>query len=279
MHAAGACRGLQPAAAPRRQQQRAEPRRTRRLAAAPHAAASLRSEQAPLHRRAVLASLALCSAVRLSPPCRAEEGAAAAATALDESALAALQADAATAFAAQDFPAAERALSALIAAEPQNVAWVEGRAQVRVDAKRFDAALQDFDAALALIGSPSAGSAAEARLRSGRALALEGLSRWPEALADYDVALASTTTAGFLPDPYIVNSRGNVLASLGRWAEARDAYTSAAAIFQCVPCSDGVLLPARAYALVAAGLPRVIAAAAAPRRGWMAQSMQPPTQR
>ena len=130
---------------------------------------------------------------------------------------------------------AERALSALIAAEPQNVAWVEGRAQVRVDAKRFDAALQDFDAALALIGSPSAGSAAEARLRSGRALALEGLSRWTEALDDYDVALASATTAGFLPDPYIVNSRGNVLASLGRWAEARDAYTLAAAIFQCVP--------------------------------------------
>ena len=237
MHAAGACRGLHSAAAPRRQQQRAEPRRPRRLAAAPRAAATLPSESAPLHRRAVLATLVLCSAVRLSPPCRAEEGAAPASTAgaLDESALAALQADAATAFAAQDFPAAERALSALIAAEPQNVAWVEGRAQVRVDAKRFDAALQDFDAALALIGSPSAGSAAEARLRSGRALALEGLSRWTEALDDYDVALASATTAGFLPDPYIVNSRGNVLASLGRWAEARDAYTLAAAIFQCVP--------------------------------------------
>ena len=187
-------------------------------------------------RRAVLASLVLCSAGRLPPPCRAdgEAPAAAVAGALDESSLAALQADAATAFAAQDFPAAERALSSLIAAEPQNVAWFEGRAQVRVDAKRFEAALQDFDAALALLGSPSAGSAAQARLRSGRALALEGLSRWSEALADYDVALAAATTAGFLPDPYIVNSRGNVLASLGRWAEARDAYTSAAAIFQCV---------------------------------------------
>ena len=121
------------------------------------------------------------------------------------------------------------------------MAWFEGRAQVRVDAKRFEAALQDFDAALALLGSPSAGSAAQARLRSGRALALEGLSRWSEALADYDVALAAATTAGFLPDPYIVNSRGNVLASLGRWAEARDAYTSAAAIFQCVPRQPDII--------------------------------------
>jgi len=235
MRAAGTCRGLQ--ATPRRQHC-ANLRRTRRLAAAPHAAASLPTESAHLPcRRAVLASLVLCSAVHLPPRCRADGDAAPAsvAGALDESSLAALQADAATAFAAQDFQAAERALSILIAAEPQNVAWFEGRAQVRVDAKRFEAALQDFDAALALIASPSAGSAAQARLRSGRALAWEGLSRWPEALADYDVALASATTAGFLPDPYIVNSRGNVLASLGRWAEARDAYTSAAAIFQCVP--------------------------------------------
>lgn len=233
MRAAGALSAAELAscAAPSARQQRMVAQRAAAPSAArsrPRCTASLNPSSTPPQssRRAALASLAaLCASVALLPLSRADGGP------VDDDALAALQAGAATAFAAQDFAAAETALSALIAAQPQNAAWVEGRAQVRVDAKRFDAALADFDAALALIGADE-GGAGEARLRAGRALALEGLSRWPEALADYDVALASAAKGGFLPDPYILNSRGNVLASLGRWADAREAYTSAAGIFQ-----------------------------------------------
>lgn len=51
---------------------------------------------------------------------------------------------------------------------------------------------------------------------AGRGLAFEGLSAWPEALNDYDRALALAEAAGLLPDPYILNSRGNCHASLGK---------------------------------------------------------------
>lgn len=50
---------------------------------------------------------------------------------------------------------------------------------------------------------------------AGRGLAFEGLAAWPEALKDYDEALALADAAGLLPDPYILNSRGNCHASLG----------------------------------------------------------------
>ncbi len=106
---------------------------------------------------------------------------------------------------------------------------------MRVDAKRFEDALLDFGAALALLAAlpgGDAGGGGAARLRAGRALALEGLSRWEEALCDYDAALAAAAAGGFKPDPYVLNSRGNVLASLARWADARDAYVGAEAIFQ-----------------------------------------------
>ncbi len=171
-----------------------------------------------------------------------------------EGVLAALQAEAANAFAAQDFATAEAALSKLVRCtwrhgvntlradalrppqihlEPANVSWLEGRAQVRVDAKRFEAAIGDFNEALALLPvSERDDSGAAARLRAGRALAFEGVSRWADALADYDAALAAASRGGFKPDPYILNSKGNVLSSLQRWDEARQAYSESAAIFQ-----------------------------------------------
>jgi predicted Zn-dependent protease len=146
---------------------------------------------------------------------------------------AALQNAAATAFAAQDFAAAESALTELVALQPAELSWLEGRAQVRTDAKRFREALQDFDAALVVASTQDASEEpAVARLRAGRALALEGLARWDDALADYDAAIAAAAVSHFAPDPYVLNSRGNVLSSLARWAEAREAYKLAASTFQ-----------------------------------------------
>lgn len=145
------------------------------------------------------------------------------------SVFAALQAEAASAFSSQDFATADAALTQLIKLDGANVNWLEGRAQVRCDAKRFNEALADFDAALAFVEQ---GSGAGARLLSGRALAHEGLYQWEAALQDYNAAMRSAQAAGLKPDPYVLNSRGNVLASLGRWADAREDYLASAAIFQ-----------------------------------------------
>ena len=64
------------------------------------------------------------------------------------------------------------------------------------------------------------GTIDEARLLAGRALAWEGIDEWGRALGDYDRALQLATASGRKPDPYVVNSRGNVRASLGDWAGA-----------------------------------------------------------
>ena len=106
-------------------------------------------------RCALAAALAL-----LTPPARAALP--------SDGGLAELQERAASAFASQDFAAATENLSRLVEAEPTNIAWLEGRAQVAVDAKRFEAALEDFNKALPLATQDGA---ALARLHSGRALA------------------------------------------------------------------------------------------------------------
>ncbi len=71
-----------------------------------------------------------------------------------------------------------------------------------------------------------------ARILSGRALAHEGLAAWQAALQDYTVALDMAAQANAQPDPYVLNSRGNVLASLARYAEARQDYLQSAQLFQ-----------------------------------------------
>lgn len=52
-------------------------------------------------------------------------------------------------------------------------------------------------------------------LFTGRGLAYEGLGDWPAALKDYNSALQVAEAAGQLPDPYVLNSRGNCHSSLG----------------------------------------------------------------
>jgi tetratricopeptide (TPR) repeat protein len=185
------------------------------LVAAHISAGTARASPGCSRRCALAAALAL-----LTPPARAV---------VPADGLAELQERAASAFASQDFAAANAALSQLVEAEPQNIAWLEGRAQVAVDAKNFEAALLDFNKALPLATEDGA---ALARLHSGRALALEGLARWEEALEDYNISQTLAQEAGFTPDPYIANSRGNVLSSLGRWVEARAAYSASSATFQ-----------------------------------------------
>lgn len=65
---------------------------------------------------------------------------------------------------------------------------------------------------------PAGGTIDEARLLAGRALAWEGIYEWNSALQDYNDALARAAAVDKRPDPYVLNSRGNVRASLGDWA-------------------------------------------------------------
>ena len=79
---------------------------------------------------------------------------------------------------------------------------------------------------------PVTDGGAAARFRAGRALAYEGLYAWPLALRDYDETLRLAEVGGFLPDPYVLNSRGNCRGSLGDWGGAREDYLESARLFQ-----------------------------------------------
>ena len=149
-------------------------------------------------------------------------------------AIASLQREAADAYDARDFERASDALSSLMALEPSNEIWLEGRAQVYVDASRFRDAIDDYTSLLARAGAgPTAENAgARARYLANRALAHEGEKSWQRALEDDDAALALASDGGFLPDPYVLNSRGSVKSQLGDYAGARDDFLESYDLFQ-----------------------------------------------
>ena len=141
----------------------------------------------------------------------------------------ALQATLVEAYGEQDFVRAVDILKALRRLEPEKLEWVEAEATVLVDAKKFDDAIRLYDQAFAL-AQGSAGD--EARVLAGRALAYEGVYKFEQALADYDAVLKLCADSGFAPDPYVLNSRGNVRGSLGDWRGAREDYSDSAELFQ-----------------------------------------------
>ena len=143
-----------------------------------------------------------------------------------------LRTKAVDAFSSRDFPSARDALGRLARLEPDNPSWREALGQCYVDAGEesdFASAAEEFGVALTL--TEPADLESRARILSNRALAWEGAGRWDDALRDYDAALASAQLAGLPPDPYVINSKGNCLASLGEYALARDAYLSSARAF------------------------------------------------
>jgi len=137
------------------------------------------------------------------------------------------------AYANRDFQQASNLLTQIInmEADPATIPrWYEMRAQVLVDGKNFQAALTDFGEALSKTGPEALTD--RARLLAGRALAYEGVSDWKAALADYQQAMDLAALGGESPDPYVVNSMGNVYASMGMWREAREAYLGSSQLFQ-----------------------------------------------
>mmetsp|Transcript_25049 Transcript_25049/g.82072 ORF Transcript_25049/g.82072 Transcript_25049/m.82072 type:complete len:346 (+) Transcript_25049:947-1984(+) len=131
------------------------------------------------------------------------------------------------AYEARDLENADTFLSRIIALEPNEAVWRERRAQVRVDLKRFEAALVDFDDAQRR-RPPEYRSLG---LLANRGLANEGLARWQEAVDDYSESIRLAREIG-AEQPYVYNSRGNSLASLGRYEEALSDYEAARAVFQ-----------------------------------------------
>ena len=140
-----------------------------------------------------------------------------------------LQRSLVAAYEVQDFTAALDALRQLRQLEPEELRWIEADATISTDRKDFTRALKAYDAAYELARGDAG---AEARILNGRALAREGIYDWPSALTDYDEVLRLAETNGFAPDPYVLNSRGNVRGSLGRWNDAKDDYESAGDLFQ-----------------------------------------------
>lgn len=131
-------------------------------------------------------------------------------------------------FNASDFKSSEEELSRLLAREPAKNEWREFRAQVRIDAKLFEEAIDDFNIAL----NTTDAITDRARLLAGRALAHEGLSHWEDSLNDYNSAIQLASSSALEPDPYVLNSRGNVKASLGLYDDARIDYCNAAEGFR-----------------------------------------------
>ena len=142
-------------------------------------------------------------------------------------------------------------MTRIIGMEPEDGTWRERRAQVLVDLKQFQAAIEDFDAAESLYDKDYKSLG----LLSNRALAREGLSDWSGAVRDYTECINLSREIGGVP-PYVLNSRGNALSSLGRYDEALGDYEEAAKTFQVMHNLSGAIYARSNAALTLAELGR-----------------------
>ena len=212
-----------------------------------------RSRRAALLDAAVLAATA-CSSSLLIPA-----GDATASTNLpsppvsssDASSFAELEARARAAYRAKRLDEALDLLTRIVALEPEDGQWYERRAQVLVDLKRFREAVDDFDAAVARY-EPEYRSLG---LLSNRALAREGLGEFDLAIADYDECVRLSREIGKVP-PYVLNSRGNALGSVGEWERALEDYRASARAFQETKNLSGAIYARSNAALALAELGR-----------------------
>jgi len=139
----------------------------------------------------------------------------------------ALERTAKQAYYQRDLPRAYEALTKIIDMEPDEAVWLERRAQVLVDLKRFRDAIDDYNKAEAM--EPA--NYRSLGMLSNRALAYEGISDWDSAIKDYSEAIKLSAMIGATP-PYVVNSRGNCYVSVGRYDLALEDFLTAADIMQ-----------------------------------------------
>lgn len=118
------------------------------------------------------------------------------------------------------------------------VSLLKARANVLVDSKQFDRAIEDYNRAIELMavdGEKSDGTAQYPEFPDafvGRALAKEGLAQWADAITDYSKAI--TLWGGGRGDgvnPYVLTYRGNSLSKLGKFGEAIEDYRASSDLF------------------------------------------------
>jgi tetratricopeptide (TPR) repeat protein len=120
----------------------------------------------------------------------------------------------------------------------ERVSLVKARANVRMDNKKFEAAIEDYQTAIDLMkidGEKNDGTAAYPEYVDayvGRALAKEGLADWDAAITDYNKAVQLWGGGrGDGVNPYVLTFRGNALCRLGKYEEAVPDYKAASDIF------------------------------------------------
>ena len=120
----------------------------------------------------------------------------------------------------------------------EKVSLLKARANVRVDNKKFDDAMLDYNLALQLMkpdGEKADGTATYPEYPDafvGRGLAYEGLAKWDMALKDYNKAIELWGGGrGENVNPYVLSYRGNVLGRLGKLNEAAEDYQASSDMF------------------------------------------------
>ena len=92
-------------------------------------------------------------------------------------------------------------------------------------------------------------------LLANRGIAFEGLYDWDSAAATYSLSIEKSQALGY-DEPYVLNSRGNCYASLGKWELALADYESATKAFQTMRNLSGMIYADSNHALVLAEIGR-----------------------
>jgi tetratricopeptide (TPR) repeat protein len=119
----------------------------------------------------------------------------------------------------------------------ERVSILKGRANVLIDNKKFDQAIDDLNKAIILMddGEKVDGTARYPEFPDtfvNRGLAKEGLSQWEGAISDYTKAINLWGGGrGKGINPFVLTFKGNALSKLGRYEEALAEYSAASDLF------------------------------------------------
>lgn len=119
----------------------------------------------------------------------------------------------------------------------ERVSILKGRANVLIDNKKFDKAIEDLNKAIILMddGEKEDGTARYPEFPDAfvnRGLAKEGLSQWEGAISDYTKAINLWGGGrGEGINPFVLTFKGNALSKLGRYEEALKEYSAASDLF------------------------------------------------